>query len=108
MRAPISVSLLVRFANLTLCVLSFVIFLCLCEKRDALQSYLNKKGIQSLIYYGTPLHLHKASKFLGYKRGDFPVAEKCAKRVLAFPIHQYLKKSDIIYVCKKIKEFYDK
>lgn len=88
--------------------ISYVMFIALCKDRDKLQKFLSKKGIQSLIYYGTPLHLHKASKFLGYKRGDFPVAEKCAKRVLAFPIHQYLKKSDIIYVCKKIKEFYDK
>lgn len=88
--------------------ISYVMFIALCENRDQLQKFLEKNGIQSLIYYGTPLHLHKASKILGYKQGDFPLAEACAKKVLAFPVHQYLKKNEIIYVCNKIKEFYAK
>jgi len=87
---------------------SYVMFITLCEKRDELQKFLNLNGIQSLVYYGTPLHLHKASKILGYKRGDFPIAEKCSKKVLALPHHQYLKKKEILYVCKKIDEFYEK
>jgi dTDP-4-amino-4,6-dideoxygalactose transaminase len=87
---------------------SYVMFIALCENRNKLQKFLDTNGIQSLIYYGTPLHLHKASKVLGYKKRDFPVAESCAKKVLAFPIHQYLKKSEIINVCSKIKEFYEK
>ena len=87
---------------------SYVMFIALCDNRDQLQKYLNKNNIQSLIYYGTPLHLHKASKILGYKKGDFPIAEKCANQVLAFPIHQYLTLSQIKYICNKIKEFYEK
>lgn len=87
---------------------SYVMFIALCENRDELKSFLDKNGIQTLIYYGTPLHLHKASKVLGYEKGDFPVAEDCAKKVLAFPHHQYLKKNQILYVCRKINQFYEK
>ena len=84
-----------------------VMFITLCENRDNLKKYLAKFGIQSLVYYNTPLHLHKASKFLGYKRGDFPTAEKLVKKVLAFPHHQNLTKVDIKFVAKKINSFYE-
>jgi dTDP-4-amino-4,6-dideoxygalactose transaminase len=87
---------------------SFVIFLCLCEKRDALQSYLNKKGIQSLIYYGTPLHKHVASKKMGLDKIKLPVAENLAKKVLALPHHQGLKEKDIKFVCREVNKFYKK
>jgi dTDP-4-amino-4,6-dideoxygalactose transaminase len=85
---------------------SYVMFLTLCEKRDDLQKYLQKYNIQSLIYYGTPLHLHEASKKLGYKEGDYPEAEKYCKKVLALPHHQYLNKKKIEFVCSKIIDFY--
>ena len=85
-----------------------VMFITLCEDRDNLQKYLLKYKIQSLVYYKNPLHLHKATKFLGYKKGDFPKAEKICKKVLAFPHHQHLRKKEIIYVTKKINEFYIK
>ena len=76
------------------------------EKRDSLQKYLSLNKIQSLVYYGTPLHLHKATKKLGYKKGSLPIAEKLAKNVLALPHHQNLSKKQILYVCDKINGFY--
>ena len=85
---------------------AYVMFITFCEKRYKLQKYLAKFNIQSLIYYKTPLHLHKATKFLGYKKGDFPNAEKFAKKVLSFPHHQYLKRKEIEFVSKKISNFY--
>jgi dTDP-4-amino-4,6-dideoxygalactose transaminase len=85
---------------------SYVMLLSQAEKRNALQKYLNLNKIQSLIYYGTPLHLHKATKKLGYKKGSLPVAEKLANKVLALPHHQNLSKEQILYVCKKINNFY--
>ena len=85
---------------------AYVMFIALCEKRDELQKYLSKFNIQSLVYYKTPLHLHKATRFLGYAKGDFPNAEKLAKKVLSFPHHQYLKKKEVEFVSKKINDFY--
>jgi dTDP-4-amino-4,6-dideoxygalactose transaminase len=86
---------------------SYVMLLALCENRDELQKYLQKKGIQTLIYYGTPLHLHKASKILNYKRGDFPNAELLCSKVLALPHHQNLKFNEIVYVSQEINKFYN-
>jgi len=85
---------------------SFVMFIVLAENRDNLKKYLEKFGIQTLIYYGKPLHLHKASKIFGYKKGDYPIAENICNKVLALPHHQYLTKKQIIYVATKINVFY--
>ena len=81
-------------------------FITLCKKRDELQKYLQRFKIQTRVYYKTPLHLYNATKYLGFKKGDFPNAEKFAKQVLSFPYHQHLKKKDIEYICKKINDFY--
>ena len=86
---------------------AYVMFIALCEKRDDLKKFLKKYNIQSLIYYGTPLHLHKATKFLGYKKGSFPKAEKFSKKVLSFPYHQHLKKKEIKFIAQKINNFYN-
>ena len=85
---------------------SYVMFLVQCHNRDKLQKYLNSFKIQSLVYYGTPLHLHPATKNLGFKKGSLPVAEKLAKKVLALPHHQNLSKKQIHFVANKVNDFY--
>ena len=85
---------------------SNVMFIVLSEKRESLQKYLQKFNIQTLVYYKNPLYAHKASKFLNVDKKKFPVANKLAKKVLALPHHQYLKKNEIIFVCKKINQFF--
>ena len=85
---------------------SYVMCLALCEKRDELKNFLNEKGIETLIYYATPLHLHKAATKFGYKKGDFPEAEKQANHVLALPHHQHLTDEEIEYVAKSVNDFY--
>ena len=81
-------------------------FITLCNKRDSAKISCTKKYAQSLVYYKTPLHLHKALKFLKYKKGDFPVAERLTKNVLSFPHHQHLTQKEIIKVAENIKNFY--
>ena len=76
------------------------------DVRDKLKDYLFKKGIGTAIHYPIPIHLQKASKVLGYKKKDFPIAEKQASRILTLPINQYLSKSEIIYISNLINNFY--
>lgn len=87
---------------------SYVMMISKCDNRDGLKKYLESKNIQSLIYYGTPLHLHTASKKLGYKKGDFKNAESIADKVLSLPHHQYLTEDEIKYVSDSVNEFYGK
>ncbi len=85
---------------------AFVMMITQAERRDQLQAYLQQRGIQSLVYYATPLHLHKAAARYGYKRGDFPKAEHQVDRVLALPHHQYLTEGQITYVAESVNAFY--
>ena len=85
-----------------------VMFIALCEKRDELQKYLKKFNVQALVYYKNLLYSHKATRYLNIDRKNFPVANRLVKKVLAFPHHQYLKRNEIEFVCKKINNFYKK
>jgi UDP-2-acetamido-2-deoxy-ribo-hexuluronate aminotransferase len=76
------------------------------EKRDELKAYLQKEGIPSMIYYPKPLHLHKAYQYLGYKKGDFPVAEKLSKTVLSLPMHTELTEEQLDFIANKIIRYF--
>ncbi|CCD99471.1 Pleiotropic regulatory protein [Bradyrhizobium sp. STM 3809] len=63
------------------------------SNREALQAQLNAKGIQTGIHYPHPIHLLPAYADLGYKRGQFPHAEKAAAEVLSLPMYPELASS---------------
>ena len=65
---------------------AYVMFVTLAEKRDKLQKYLNKFNIQSLLYYPTPLHLHKSMRFLGYKKEILSMLKRLQARSFLFLI----------------------
>ena len=56
-------------------------------ERDKIKERLKEKGIPSMVYYPSPLHLQKAYLNLGYQSGDMPVSEKLCSEVLALPLH---------------------
>jgi dTDP-4-amino-4,6-dideoxygalactose transaminase len=76
------------------------------NKRDQLQQYLISKSVDAKVHYPIPIHLQTAAKYLKYKKGDFPVAEKLAKTSLSIPVHEFIKEKDIKYVVKLIDKFY--
>ena len=75
------------------------------KKRDKLQEYLKSKGIGTLIHYPLPIHLQEAYKHLGYKKGDFPIAEKIANEILSLPMWVGLKKEGIEDISIIIKNY---
>ncbi|HZW39602.1 MAG TPA: DegT/DnrJ/EryC1/StrS family aminotransferase [Ignavibacteriaceae bacterium] len=76
------------------------------EERDALAAYLNENGVSTGLHYPIPLHLQKCFAHLGYKRGDFPYAEKLAESGLSLPMYAELTNEQIEYVVGKIKEYF--
>jgi dTDP-4-amino-4,6-dideoxygalactose transaminase len=78
----------------------------LVRNREALITHLDKNGISSGIHYPVPVHLTDAYKFLGHKKGDFPVAEQCADKLVSLPMYPELTKDQIKYVVDSIAEFY--
>lgn len=73
--------------------------------RDGLQARLNDQGISSGIHYPVPIHLQPAYQGLGYGRGDFPIAEKQAQRILSLPMYPELASDAIERVAAAIGEF---
>jgi len=76
--------------------------------RDKLQTYLKAEGIPSAVFYPLPLHLQKCFAEWGYKKGDFPEAEKASLQVLALPIYPELKEEHQECVVEAIEKFYVK
>ena len=76
------------------------------KDRDKLREYLKRNGIGTSIYYPLCLHLQECFKYLGYKVGDFPVAENASKHVLALPMYPELTEGEQEYIVGKINEFY--
>lgn len=60
------------------------------NRRGSLIEYLNNHEIQSNIYYAIPLHRQEANRYLGYKTGDFPIAEAVCSEIMAFPMYPEL------------------
>jgi len=76
------------------------------DRRDALQDWLKVRGIGTAIHYPIPIHLQPAARELGYRRGDFPVAEAQAERILTLPVNQFLSEGDIARVAEAVSDFY--
>ena len=74
------------------------------DHRDALVDHLQASGIGCAVHYRTPIHLLAVARDLGYRAGDFPVAERQAKRVLSLPIHEGLTDAQVHHVCDVIRE----
>lgn len=55
-------------------------------ERDRVMKSLAGRGIGCGVHYPIPIHLQPAYKSLGYKPGDFPVAEQCAEEFLSLPM----------------------
>jgi dTDP-4-amino-4,6-dideoxygalactose transaminase len=76
------------------------------KKRNQLLKYCLKRGIEAKIHYPVPIYLQKALAFRGYKKGDFPVTDRHAAQVITFPCDQHLKRKQLNYIIKTVKNFY--
>lgn len=72
------------------------------DDRDNLRSFLESKKIQTQIHYSVPMSKMKMFE----SEQDMPHANKFCEGVISLPIHPFLKKNEVDYVCKCIKEFY--
>ncbi len=78
------------------------------DQRDQLKDFLERRNIQSEVYYPLPLHLQECFTGLGYKKGDFPAAELAANQVLALPLFPELTDAQQEFVVESVQAFYDR
>ncbi len=74
-------------------------------ERNGLQEHLTRSGIGTGIHYPVPVHLQKPYRSLGFKEGDFPVAEKAAAQVLSLPMYPGLSLVQQNRVVEEIERF---
>jgi dTDP-4-amino-4,6-dideoxygalactose transaminase len=88
------------------CTSVFHIYMIRTSKRDELQKYLSSQNIGTMIHYPLPPHLQSAYSELGFRQGDFPIAEEIAETCLSLPMGPHLTIDDITCVAEKIKNFF--
>jgi len=74
------------------------------QERADLKNALAHEGIATGIHYPAPLHLQKAYKYLGHRKGDFPVAERLSEEILSIPIFPELTWKEIDKIITVIKK----
>lgn len=77
------------------------------DRRDELQKHLAARGVGTAIHYPVPIHLQPAARDLGCRKGQFPVTERQARRILTLPINQTLSDADVEYVARCVNDFYN-
>lgn len=83
---------------------SYYIYALKHEKAQEIMEKLHSAGIACGTYYPVPLHLQGAFNYLGYKEGDFPVAEHLVKTTFAIPIFPELTKEEKEYIVMELKK----
>jgi dTDP-4-amino-4,6-dideoxygalactose transaminase len=75
------------------------------KKRDSLQTFLKKKGIETLIHYPIPIPLQKAYQELGYRREDLPLTNLWSRKILSLPFFPDMKAYEMEEVAEGIRSF---
>ncbi len=76
-----------------------------CRKRDELERWLNDAGIGTNKHYPIPMHLQECYKDLGFKKGDYPIAEEISETELSIPMYYGMTDEEVKYVIDRINEF---
>jgi len=74
-------------------------------ERDALEKYLNDKGIGTNKHYPIPIHLQECYKELGISQGKLPIAEEISATELSLPLYYGMTDQEVQYVIDAINVF---
>jgi len=74
------------------------------ENREEVINRCKERGVPTAIYYPIPLHLQEVFRYLGYKEGDFPIAERVSKDIMALPMSAFVTKEEQDYIIGVINE----
>ena len=76
-----------------------------CKRRAELEKFLNEAGIATNKHYPIPMHLQECYKDLGFKKGDYPIAEEISETELSIPMYYGMTDDEVQYVIDRINEF---
>ena len=87
------------------CIPVWHVFGVLCEKRDQLEIWMNEKGIGTNKHYPIPIHLQKCYSNLGFKKGEYLIAERVSQTELSIPMYYGMNDKEIDYVVEVLNKF---
>ena len=73
------------------------------SNRDQLQKDLAERQIATMIHYPIPPHMQPAYAELGFKEGDFPIAERIHREVLSLPMGPTLSETEALAVVTAVQ-----
>lgn len=73
------------------------------KQRDEIIRKMKEYDIPIMVYYILPLHMQTAFQYLNYQDTDLPVCAEYSKKVFSVPMHPYLSREDISFICEKLK-----
>jgi dTDP-4-amino-4,6-dideoxygalactose transaminase len=76
------------------------------DRREQLLAYLRARGIDAVVRYPTPIHLQPAFADYGWRKGQFPVAERLADELLCLPIRPDMAVQEVDYVTEAVAGFF--
>jgi UDP-2-acetamido-2-deoxy-ribo-hexuluronate aminotransferase len=76
-------------------------------RRDALRSYLEERGVPSMVYYPLPLHFQKAYENARYPKGSMPISELLSSEVLSLPIHTEMTSEELDFIVESVLAFFN-
>jgi UDP-2-acetamido-2-deoxy-ribo-hexuluronate aminotransferase len=81
----------------------------LSENRETFREFLKNKGIPTMVYYPSPMHLQKAYNPDGlWQKGDFTLSESLSEQVVSLPIHTEFDATSLQYIADSVKEFFNR
>ena len=80
------------------------LFVVRSKTREQLQNQLSQAEIGTVIHYPIPPHLQAAYKEMGFKKGDFPLAEAIHNEVISLPIGPHLGMGAATQISQKLGE----
>ena len=86
--------------------LVYHLYIIFVEYRDKLLQYCISKGVRAKIHYPVPIYRQPALRMLGHKKGDFPVTDTHADKIITFPCDQHLNKKELDFIIKTVADFY--
>ncbi|MEO0085151.1 MAG: DegT/DnrJ/EryC1/StrS family aminotransferase [candidate division WOR-3 bacterium] len=86
------------------CDANFHQYAILTPERDRLRTFLAGKGIETAVYYATPLHREPA--LAGFMSRSLPQAERACSEVLSLPIRPSLTDAEQTCIINSVAEFY--
>lgn len=75
------------------------------DRREELMAYLAEQGIGTMVHYPIPPHLSEAYAYLGFQKGDFPIAEQYADSVLSLPMYNGMTEEEQTAVIEALNRF---